>query len=130
MALQRRRTIRPGGRAAQPEHRQYRGQHEIGERQLGLRAIEVVQIRVDGNDEQTVEHRQDAGGNEELRIGANVRRHGDARAILVDQTGGVIEAERIVEMDDLLVGRRTAAGERHVDGEIAGGGERADGEDL
>lgn len=130
LALQRRRAVRPGGRAAQPEHRQYGGQHEVGERQLRLGAVQVVHVRVHRHDEHAVQHRQHAGGDEELGVGADVRRHRDARRRRVAHAGGVIEAERIVEVDHLLVGRGVRAGERHVHGEVAGGGERADGEDL
>lgn len=127
--LQRRRPIRPGRRSGQPEDRQHRGDHEVGQRQLRLRAIQIVQVRVHRNDEAAVQHRQHPGGHVELRVAGHVQRQrhvADVRHAARDR----IEAERIVEVVDAQ--RRLLAGARQADvhREVGGGGERADGEDL
>lgn len=121
------RAIGPGGAARQPEHGQHGGDHEVGQRQFALVVVQIVGVRIDGGDEQTVEHRQDAGGDEELRIGRGVHGHnvigGASRA------DGRLEVERIAELGGGGLGRRAARlgdGDGHVDG----GGERENGQHL
>lgn len=126
------RSVGKGRTARQPEHGQHRRQPEIGQRQFALVVIQIVGVRINDSDEQTVEHRQDAGGHEKLGAGRNVDGNGDGaggRGTIVYPAHIEFVRKRIVNI--VCVGfRRSAADRRHLYRYVDGGGEGENREDL